>query len=424
MASEQNETTRPRRRFRLRVKLLLAAVTGLLTLTAAEIGLRIAGFSHPLPYYPDEFCAARLQPGFEGWWSKEGASRIEINSAGFRDREHTLLKPPGVIRVAVLGDSYIEAFQVPSESMFGSVLEEQLNAEAKTSGLAETFEVLSFGVSGYSTAQELLALRHHVWQFDPDIVLLAFLPANDVRGNWRDLEPDDRRPFFDLINDELVADFSFREDPVHQYASTRECQLKTAMINASRLLQLLRFVRQRDGGTAVAPPQATEVGLDDECFRPPQSDDWKAAWQMTERLIEQMHSEVTQRDRHFAVAIVTSSQQVHPDPEAREAYQRRLTVPDLEYANVRIRHLGERIGFDTINLSEPLRRFADRTGRFVHGFHNTPPGLGHWNKDGHREAAAACVETVFKLAQASGPSTDSEQTDQQQQTHDRRNYDD
>ena len=39
--------------------------------------------------------------------------------------------------------------------------------------LEQSFEVLSFGVSGYSTAQELLALRQHVWQFDPDIVLIT-----------------------------------------------------------------------------------------------------------------------------------------------------------------------------------------------------------------------------------------------------------
>ncbi|MHC4875516.1 MAG: SGNH/GDSL hydrolase family protein [Planctomycetota bacterium] len=386
--------------------------------------MRLAGFSHPLPYYPDEFCAARLQPGFKGWWSKEGASRIEINSAGFRDREHTLQKPPGVIRVAVLGDSYIEAFQVPQQAMFGSVLEQQLNDAAAAIEEPATFEVLSFGVSGYSTAQELLALRHHVWQFDPDIVLLAFLPANDVRGNWRNLEPNDRRPFFELIDNQPVADFRFREDPIFQYAWTRECQLKTALINASRVLQLFQVARQRDGDTRTDSTATTEVGLDDECFRPPQTDDWKSAWQITERLIEQMHTEVTQHGRQFAVAVVTSSQQVHPEPDVRQAYQQRLDVQDLEYANRRIRNLGQRVGFETVILSAPLRRFAERTGRFVHGFHNTQPGFGHWNEDGHREAAKACVPTVLTLALTGEPSTKSEQTTEEQHTHDRRNNND
>ena len=35
-------------------------------------------------------------------------------------------------------------------------------------------EVINFGVSGYGTAQELLTLRQKVWDFSPDIVVLAF----------------------------------------------------------------------------------------------------------------------------------------------------------------------------------------------------------------------------------------------------------
>ncbi|MBI1312724.1 SGNH/GDSL hydrolase family protein [bacterium] len=410
MTQANDEPTRRRRRFRTRSKLLLACLTGLLAFGVAEVGLRLAGFSYPLPYFPDEFCGARLQPGFRGWWSKEGAASIEVNSAGFRDREHALKKPAGTIRVAVLGDSYIEAFQVPQNAMFGSVLERKLNANAAAAGINQSFEVLSFGVSGYSTTQELLALRHHVWQFDPDIVLLAFLPANDVRGNSRELEPDDCRPFFDLIDDELVPDFRFRDDPVYQYALTNRCRFKTAVINASRVAQLLYAVQSRPATGEMSEEDSTrddstEVGLDDECFRPPQTDEWESAWQLTERLIEQMQREVTQRDSNFAVAVLTSSLQVDPDSAVRRAYAERLGVEDLSYADRRITELGERTGFETIILSEPLRNYAERTGRFVHGFSNTSPGRGHWNRDGHREAARVCAGPLLQLVIGRSQST-------------------
>jgi lysophospholipase L1-like esterase len=403
MTQAHDEPTRPRRRFRMRSKLLVAWLTGLLAFGIAEATLRVAGFSHPLPYYPDEVCGVRLQPGFRGWWSKEGAAAI-----AFRDREHSIDKPPGVIRVAVLGDSYVEAFQVPQSAMFGSVLERELNTQAADAGIAESFEVLSFGVSGYSTAQELLALRQHVWQFEPDIVLLAFLPANDVRGNSRALEPNDCRPFFDLIDGQLVPDFRFREDPAYQDSLTTGFRFKTAVINASRVAQLLYAVRSRpvpaepdqkvDPAAVLTGQPPSEVGLDDECFRTPQTDEWEFAWQLSERLIEQFAREVSEHGSQFAVAVLTSSQQVDPNPMVRRAYAERLGVEDLSYADRRITELGERAGFPTIILSEPLGDFAERTGRFIHGFSNTSPGRGHWNKDGHREAALACTPPLLRLA--------------------------
>jgi len=54
-----------------------------------------------------------LRPGAEGWWSKEGGAYVRINNGGLRDREHAKAKPTNALRIAVLGDSYAEALQVP-----------------------------------------------------------------------------------------------------------------------------------------------------------------------------------------------------------------------------------------------------------------------------------------------------------------------
>lgn len=145
---------RIRKRISIRKRLLFALCGCVLGCLLAEGLLILADVSYPLPYEPDEYCGTRLRPGFRGYWTKEGFGEFEINSAGFRDREHSLENPQGVIRVAVLGDSYIEALQVPVEAMFASVLEREL-AE-RGAGTNQRFEVLSFGVSGFGTAQELL----------------------------------------------------------------------------------------------------------------------------------------------------------------------------------------------------------------------------------------------------------------------------
>jgi hypothetical protein len=373
----------------------------------AEGMLILAGVSFPLPYQSDPHCGTRLRPGFRGFWSIEGGADFEVNSAGFRDREHTLEKPVGVIRVAVLGDSYIEALQVPAEAMFATALEHELNSR-KVFG-PKRVEVLSFGVSGFGTAQELLMLRHHVWQFDPDHVLLAFLPGNDIRNNSRELEPQQVRPFFELVDGSLEPDFSFRSDPAYQYSLTRSFEFKTGIINASRVVQLARAIRDGDvskpgtpagdGDTDQGEPPVSrgQIGLDDQCFIEPDAEAWQSAWSLTERLIEQMNAECQQRQCSFSVAIVTSEIQVNPDDELRREYAARLGVTDLGYADRRLSQLGERLGFPVFPLSTGLLEYARTNNVSVHGFANTQLGTGHWNEHGHRQAAMICAREMSIL---------------------------
>jgi len=61
----------------------------------------------------------------------EGYSSDKINAAGFRDSEHTLAKPADVLRIALLGDSRTESFQVPLSKTFGKRLETMFNARVR-----------------------------------------------------------------------------------------------------------------------------------------------------------------------------------------------------------------------------------------------------------------------------------------------------
>lgn len=391
---------KPKRKVSWKLRCLMLILGLAIGFFVAEVALVVAGVSYPLPYKADQYCGTGLIPNFSGWWSKEGAAEIRTNSAGFRDREHSLQKPDDVLRVAVLGDSYIEAFQVSQDEMFASVLEAELNA--RKFGVDRRVEVLSFGVSGFGTAQELLMLRHHVWQFDPDVVLLAFFPANDLRNNSLQLESQKLRPVFEVIDDKLVLDESFRNESSYLYASSNSFRIKMSLVNSSRVLQLVQAVRTGELTARLderkrsqSPGEVRDrVGLDDQCFKPPVTDEWRHAWKLTERLIQQMNHEVIEHDSQFAMTVVTSGIQVTPDAERRRQYCEAVGESDLSYADERLSQLGVSVGFPVIVLSEELRRYGEKHGVNLHGFSNTLPGEGHWNAIGHREAARVCAEQL------------------------------
>src|SRR5437899_12818243 len=99
-------------------RLLLLAVSLVVAAVAMEVGLRIFEVEYPVLDQSDPYTGAALRPGAHGWWRQEGEAYIQINSAGLRDREHPRACPPNTYRIAVLGDSYAEAFQLAIENTF------------------------------------------------------------------------------------------------------------------------------------------------------------------------------------------------------------------------------------------------------------------------------------------------------------------
>lgn len=446
--SESEEAAKPR----LRVKLAVVAASVVVALLIFEVFLRATGFTYPIFYQPDDVRGYSLRPGMEGWYRKEGESFVRINSDGLRDREHAKQKPAGVFRIAVVGDSYAEAFQVAQEKAFWSVMGRRLADCPALAG--RKVEVINFGVSGYGTAQELLTLREKVWDYSPDLVLLAVTTNNDVSDNSRALKLTNEIPYFRLDGERLVADNSFRDEPSFRLRESaldrtgRWLRDHLRFVQAFHLAQVAlksRLDAWRDrraaerkkneqaagasqsegngngnagnvaaGGSQDSRPggdaqnsqpggdaqgsrsdgtPTDEPGTANMIYREPSDDTWRDAWRVTEKLLATMNEEVKQHGARFYVVTLSNGIQVYPDAPARQRFAQRLGVADLFYPERRFSSLGVREGFPVYNLAPDLQSYADEHKVFLHGF-GRDIGNGHWNEEGHRVAGELLAQKL------------------------------
>lgn len=379
----------------------------------AESVLRVAGYSYPEFYQPDEVRGYALRPNMEGWYRKEGAAYVRINEDGLRDREHALAKPPGTIRIAVIGDSYPESLPVNLEDAFWSVMANKLDqcgvfAPGKV-------EVINFGVSGYGTAQELLTLRERVWKYSPDIVMLTVTTNNDISDNLRELKKTDQVPYFLLREGKLTLDDSFRSTSTFRWRVSAINRLGRWIRDHSRVIQAInqghhgfkiwlaaRRARKAnkespaittDNAAANASAASEELGIDNVVYREPADKAWNDAWNVTEQLVVQMRNEVQDRGAKFIVVTLTNGIQVYPQPEVRQIFMKRVGVNDLFYPDNRLRKLAESERIPAISLVSEMQAYADQNKVFLHGFGNNL-GNGHWNQTGHRVAGESIARQI------------------------------
>jgi len=383
--------------WRARLGLLLAA--GLLALAAGEVALRALGVSYPNFYRWDEKTGTALRPGASGWWFKENRVYVLINRAGLRDRDHDLRKPSGTFRIAVLGDSYAEAFQVKLEDAFFSVLERELSACRRLAG--KTIEAVNFGVSGHGTAQQLLMFRHRARDYQPDLVVLAFVTGNDIRNNSRELEGDPMRPYFTEQDGELILDDAFRRTGAFRRRQTSWARAYYQAVARSRLLQFGQIVKRRLLPPPGAPPilkeesPGGELGLDDAIYLTPPDERWEKAWRVTELLIRSLGREAEAQGAAFLLVLLTNGIQVHPDPALRETFRLRIGAEGLDLPNRRLASFAARHGISYLDLVPAFRAEAERTGAFLHGF-GADLGGGHWNERGHALAGHLIAEEICR----------------------------
>jgi hypothetical protein len=383
-------------------ELILAAVVMLAIPIVAELALRIGHVQFDSQLYTaDQQRGWSLRACAEGLVVGETRQYVHINKHGFRDADRSYEKPTSTVRIAILGNSWTEAMQVPLDKTYCSLLERRLTELSCFAG--KHVEVLNFGVSGYSTAQELLLVRDEVWKYHPDIVVVAFYSARDVANNVRQFNNaanPEQSPYFVYRGDQLVLDDSFRALPAVQKKQIMLQKIRGVVNDRVLVLQavnaLVRYGRARIAMGAVKE-RAGEAGvktLEHSIYAAPSQPALQEAWRITEGSLVAMSDEVKAHGAEFRIVTLANRPQVIPDPAMRLAFMRALGVSDLSYADQRIKALGEREGIAVTNLAPSLSAYAEAHHIWLNGFNETNLGGGHWNETGHRLAAEAIASSM------------------------------
>jgi hypothetical protein len=119
-----------------------------------------------------------FRPGFRGRFAHPEYHHelVEINNAGYRDRDWPVRPDPGTVGVLLLGDSTLFGLGVDREETIAARLEALL--VARRPGTA--YHAYNTGVPSYGPRQELVVLRRVADRIHPRVCIVYFYDGNDL----------------------------------------------------------------------------------------------------------------------------------------------------------------------------------------------------------------------------------------------------
>jgi hypothetical protein len=103
---------------------------------------------------------------------------VKINNYGFRGKDMTIDKKPGVVRIMVIGDSFTFGVGAEEDQTIPYLIERYLKERGAN------VEVINAGFGGYSPLLHYLRTKDEYLEFKPDIALYLF-DYSDLADDWR-----------------------------------------------------------------------------------------------------------------------------------------------------------------------------------------------------------------------------------------------
>jgi len=284
-------------------------------------------------------------------------------------------------------------------------LKERLNS----SGSEYYYEVITAGMSGYSTDQELLFYQFEGKKYCPDLTILMF-HENDVWLNTQGVVPGDfpyNKPLFILEDGEL----RLTNVPVPEFDASliQKSFIQKVKGWLGSKSYLYNFVARKVIEVPFLFDLAVKVGLAEDIYNAdgvvPVPDylrvwekeydtDISYAWEVTEALIVTLKSEVASIGSKFLVFNVPRKESFYLKDweDTKRDYGISEKDWNVDQAGIELGVICDRNEIDYINPTEMFQVKADSLaveGKRLYYVHD-----GHWNVDGHKFAGEMLVQYV------------------------------
>ncbi len=303
-------------------------------------------------------------------------SLVTINQQGWNSTKpaYSKAKTPGVLRVAVVGNSYVHGSFVDAAQGFPEVIERQLNAAGVRA------EVLRFGMDGAPLSQYLHMLRREVRAFNPDLVVVQLI-HNDFDESYRFLKTRYASAFLKIGVDDSgrpteIASAEFtpgRADVLRELNTFRYLYYKTgAYLRLKSLVSNLWW-----GGDEDYAPEFVSSGVDIRKIA-----DHAKNWFFARYVLAEMQA--LSRQDGFKLAFAMDG--------VREAIYAGKPIDSYEVhkLNVIARDLTTELGLPLLDLQDTFAAHYAREGRRFEF-----PFDWHWNALGNRLAGEAIARFLL-----------------------------
>ncbi|MBI3251939.1 MAG: SGNH/GDSL hydrolase family protein [Candidatus Omnitrophica bacterium] len=264
--------------------LLAYVLVFLITLALAEVVLKT--------FFPVHVFRA----GGENQWAAVTGWGPAMKSDGSCscDTPHEFKKPPGKIRVLLLGDSILDCNDSGTQPFLDTV------PALLAARLGPGYEVINLAAGGWGNDQEYLAYRYLGRRYAPDIVLLFFTPANDIVNNIskKALFQDLDKPYFEWERGQLV---------LRGLDSKQKRPLLSAWLYHTELgTRLWLFLKKMN-------ERAARASLDNQAnshlvtFINPWPDSVARGWEITKAILSEMDEEIRRDLGRFAIVYVPNA---------------------------------------------------------------------------------------------------------------------
>jgi len=373
-----------------------------MALAVAELALHVADYppeqvSHQRLFVePDSILGWRNTPGATGrMTSDEYSNELVYNAHGMRGPDRPYEKPEGVRRIVLVGDSFVDGYTQPVGERVGDVLEKILNDAEPT----RRSEVISLGVGGYSTDQELLWLHSEGLRYHPDLVILLFY-ANDIWYNRLDRYWRGGKPLFALRGDSLVLTNVPIPPPAPGTGGT-DTGLNGWIRTHSKLYWLLARAIQNNprtfgwavrlGLTEPSPELVFDQGQgivipgEFSVFRTPMPPEAEDAWRVTAALIARMRDETEAAGAAFLAMLVPIRSRIYTETDDIRGNAGGSSGIDVDAVTRRFLEVCRNASLACLDPTADFVADADSlraTGQRLYYRYDW-----HWNVNGHALAA-------------------------------------